>query len=239
MWIREQLGDVGGQKEWGVIGLTTSLLTRNLHPQPLVFPKVPFSRAIFMRARWKVCKRCNNEWMGQLQQRAKEIIGPAIDSKPIGLTPTEQGIIGNWGTMTAIMADYAHRQTVEEYRRREFFEHQEPPPNTQVLLLDVENDMQATPAESITELTTMYFNPRLVARHDQEQVHLYGCLFSIRRFGLLVVQGSLPPRQRALLDRITSQYTRVWPPTLKTLPWPPKTLKASAALNLTFELLGG
>src|SRR5262245_19261212 len=111
LWIREQLGDVAQTKRFGRIQLPSDT-------QPGDVYEGKWEDALIMAARWKVCTTCSNEWMSQLQQRAQPILGPMIDREPADLTPTQQAHVAMWASMTAITAEYAHGQTVEEFRRR-------------------------------------------------------------------------------------------------------------------------
>jgi hypothetical protein len=221
LWIREQLGDVGQAKRFARIQLPADV-------QPGDVYEGEWEDALIMAARWKVCTPCNNEWMSQFQQTAKPILGPMIDGRPADLSPTQQGIIARWASMTAITAEYAHGQTVEEFRRRWLFEHQEAPPNTWVFLLDAR-----------TFLKTAFCGLRRQEISKPENVHNYVMFLSIRDLGFLVIQGAVDLRQRRVIEKHHRRLISAWPIMLESRHWPPpEPMTPNLAIEVAYELLG-
>jgi hypothetical protein len=77
-----------------------------------------------------VCKKCNDTWMSQLEDRAKPILTPMIIGTPLVLRSEHQAAIATWCFKTAIMADFLSTpQSLTEATYREFFELRAPPSN--------------------------------------------------------------------------------------------------------------
>jgi hypothetical protein len=53
----------------------------------------------------RVCQRCNSEWMSQLEVRAKPLLEPMFDGKPVTLEQDEQAVVAAWVVKTLIMLD--------------------------------------------------------------------------------------------------------------------------------------
>lgn len=58
----------------------------------------------------RVCATCNNEWMSDLEKRAKPLIGWMILGKPIRLSVDDQLAVATWGFKTFLMLNLLHRR---------------------------------------------------------------------------------------------------------------------------------
>jgi len=220
-WMRRKLGGLVGQKQWGRFNLPADVTPGETYDGE-------FQNALLMRARYVICTTCNNEWMSVMQSRAQSVLEPVIDGSEIDISPTEQASLANWMTMTAIMAEYAHGQVVESYRREYFFTHKEPPPNTRAFLLRVESP-----------LVTAFSGIRRQRKGEPELVHNYVSFLSIRTLGTLVVQGALAGWQNRILSRYARFLVPVWPVALKPRHWPPPSpIDPNTAIQMQYELLG-
>ena len=52
------------------------------------------------------CQRCNNEWMSQLEQRAKVVVAPLLKGQPTTLDLKQIATLAEWTTKTAVCWDY-------------------------------------------------------------------------------------------------------------------------------------
>jgi hypothetical protein len=218
------LGDQGGTKSYGRVDLP---LGERLGAQLPYIGSI--ENALIMRARNVVCTTCNNGWMSRLQDETIPILGPTIDGQTIDISPSQQATAGTWAVMTAIMSEYAHGQTVEEFRRQYFYEHKSPPPNTLVLLLRLDDP----------PTTTAYWALRRRGKEHPENVYHYLVFLGIRELGILVIQGLLEHWQSAILDSRPRNLVRLWAPILAPRRWPPPAaLSINATLALSYEVMG-
>jgi hypothetical protein len=55
----------------------------------------------------RVCERCNNGWMHELEEAARPVLTPLIrKTQPRGLAPIEQEVISTWAIKTALMCEF-------------------------------------------------------------------------------------------------------------------------------------
>jgi len=89
----------------------------------------------------KVCERCNNEWMSDIDNVAKAVALPLISTQwnsRIMLTPEDQRILATWLTKIAIVGDSLNSGQGESFITQEarawFMAHRAPPPNWEVYI---------------------------------------------------------------------------------------------------------
>jgi hypothetical protein len=56
-----------------------------------------------------VCRKCNNEWMGKLQENAKPYLVPMLEGKNISLFRNGQNAIAAWATMMVMVSEYLEK----------------------------------------------------------------------------------------------------------------------------------
>lgn len=84
----------------------------------------------------RVCAKCNNGWLSNIEAAASRQAGPLIRGLKRRLRPERQTTIATWATKTAILLRYAlspPRPTPRD-QREWLFKHAEPPPNSFVFL---------------------------------------------------------------------------------------------------------
>jgi hypothetical protein len=83
----------------------------------------------------RVCRRCNNGWMHELEVAAKPIVTELLESRVRTLTVPDQTILGAWGAKTAMSYDLTQpRPTVPFENRSWLRERRELPPATVMLV---------------------------------------------------------------------------------------------------------
>jgi hypothetical protein len=78
----------------------------------------------------RVCGKCNNEWMSELEGRAQPILTPMIlgQQRAIILSPADQQILARWAFKTALMSEFASPKQEVGIRTYEgFYQHRRPP----------------------------------------------------------------------------------------------------------------
>lgn len=56
-----------------------------------------------------VCKKCNNEWMGTLQERVKPILLPMIKGEKVKIEKADQHVMASWVAMATMCAEFRAR----------------------------------------------------------------------------------------------------------------------------------
>jgi hypothetical protein len=78
-----------------------------------------------------VCAKCNNEWLSQIQERAKPILIPLIQGASIELSEADQATIASWCAMATMTAEFIDPEPLSKgisgAERRLFMKDQKPP----------------------------------------------------------------------------------------------------------------
>jgi hypothetical protein len=77
-----------------------------------------------------VCRRCNNEWMSELQSVAKPILLPLVLGEWGEISAKEREIVARWASMFNMVLDASeptHEAIIPE-QRHEFYQTQKPLP---------------------------------------------------------------------------------------------------------------
>lgn len=84
----------------------------------------------------RFCRHCNNDWMAELEARAKPIVGPLVKGEGRLLSVGNQALIALWAAKTVMVFDLTHEnyRTVADEDMRLLFERKQPPPATHVWL---------------------------------------------------------------------------------------------------------
>lgn len=77
--------------------------TLSVSGHPLIRQNIPLSLVV----RRAVCRRCNNEWMSELQNQAKPILKRMILGERINIAWQAQRVIAAWATMTSMVLDFS------------------------------------------------------------------------------------------------------------------------------------
>lgn len=76
-----------------------------------------------------VCKKCNNGWMGQLEERIKPTLLSIIENKSVTLAEQTLSILSRWIVMKVIVAEQSEEgtQLTPEVDRKKFYENEKIP----------------------------------------------------------------------------------------------------------------
>jgi hypothetical protein len=187
------------------------------------------------------CKRCNNTWMNDLENKVKPIISPMIlgsHSRKL-LTRREQLIIATWAVKTVMVVEFLHRESSARYftqdERRSLMSDAVPSRSTGAYVwlgrYDSKNDGVRGLAGSMT------YADRLPRAH--------GSLFAVGQLAIqiLVERSAVGQRDRLATrpgpwDQMLSQ---IWPPPSifetndPLLPWPPPVAITDQTFDATFD----
>ena len=180
-----------------------------------------------------VCKRCNNEWMSQIESATKPTIEQMITSEATPLGPEAQVVLARWAVKTAMVFQAADRLREPFYSRAEraaFKERFELPAHTSVWAATcVENRSVFTLASVLGSeefnptvsgfVTSLVFGPLAL------QVLTIRPPVEIPNTTRITIETSANPWQEILLP--------LWPSTGEHLSWPTRmALRGEDGVNL-------
>lgn len=192
----------------------------------------------------KVCGKCNNGWMAELESKAKPLLSPMIKGQAQSLDRAAQLLVATWAMKTFVVLDEAVGTThqVSETSRRLLKEEERPPEDSWVFISGIESSigpLRFTHAAAHTE------------QLDGEAAHFD--VYTLQ-MGALVIQGVVTDISLSASDRWGSEKsptfpaelerldfeTSLFPPRLETVTWPsPKLLYDARFLQYVQRMRGG
>lgn len=187
-----------------------------------------------------VCRKCNNGWMGTLQEKAKPILVPMFNEQSALMYRKQQTILGAWVTMFVMTSEFLTRDwvSISADERAWFKEKQRPPSHWRIWIGQREpyetsarfhhrtvafskDESKVAPAgtvpDSNTQTTTALLGNHIV-------IHVMSSPVARR----IIKRWQLPPA----IDRKLQQ---IWPVTVKQLIWPSNDRLTAANVNLLAE----
>jgi hypothetical protein len=179
-----------------------------------------------------VCRRCNNEWMNDLDRRVEPLLRPLAAGEARTFTEEKDvELIAAWGTKMAIMLDQLRgrsdltrkRGLIPENLRQAFYVTKRPPPDVVHVWLAC---FDARPVQMVwwrtTPLVIIPVDPRLYGGPYAELV-----TFVVNWLVVQVLFAPAQPQfQKLASDRTWGPHTSpyisgVWPVAASQLDWPP------------------
>lgn len=175
-----------------------------------------------------VCKKCNNEWMSVLQERAKPVIVPLLLGKPTSLDIASQITLSAWVAMATIVAEFDPRNStiaIHERDRDWLYKHHTAPSSFRIWIGQYADQnskgfyWHTTMPISSPEDVPEGENPDLPRSHTQTTTFIVGQLY------VHVLSSSVPAvvSKLRLNGRAPSLLTQVWPSIHQSITWPPGT----------------
>jgi hypothetical protein len=185
----------------------------------------------------RVCTVCNNEWMSNLEKRAKPLLLPMIEGRPTVIAEErDKRTLGAWALKTLMMLEYAkpERESLIPRPHCVFLRtYQRPPQQVKVW-------MGALPAELPNAPRARRFWERATYRKGplpaSDELKLYLGAISIKQlvfriegfFGDDVVRRYMDKSGRPRLEDLALQ---IWPPGDDQVKWPPPMLETEESLR--------
>lgn len=94
-----------------------------------------------------VCEDCNNNWMSQIESKAKPILESLILNKPIVLNRSQQKFIIQWAILRTIISEYTDQPTkaITAKERKTFYQTNEGPANWYVWIAKKKSNSETWP----------------------------------------------------------------------------------------------
>jgi hypothetical protein len=177
-----------------------------------------------------VCKKCNNEWMDQLDKQADRLITPVVQKQRVSLAGfTDQALLAAWVYKAAILGDQAKPGPgIPAADHRYFYDHWQPPRGCFIWVAG----LRELPGHYEAWVTTK--NLRGDTSDGRTDTGYYATMVVNHFVAQMVV---LPFREIAIPNRATNPQVlrQVWPPTYDTTQWPPPAALRRADLPTLAE----
>lgn len=168
-----------------------------------------------------LCKRCNNEWCGSIEDEARPIMTPMIVGESVRLSPDAQTVLAIWAMKTILMLQltYPHdHRGIPSDQYWWFREHRCPVPNEQIWIARHDGSGDWPIASHYYALGL--FDPAVSKPPDHHNGHAVA--FSVghlvfRAFGHTVETGTIA----APGDPFHGALRRIWPATGDVVDFPP------------------
>jgi hypothetical protein len=169
-------------------------------------------QSLYMKAYRCVCAQCNNGWMSEIQDQAKNVIRPMTDALVTPISLADRGRLASWAAMTSITCEYAHKRRVDRQRRTYFYDHRSLP-NMRVFL-----------SELVGKYSDSYGVMTGFARPGHYDSHLEFMVLTLWTVGFWVLQGAMSPSQvNELARHVGSRLVPIFPVVdVEGRQWPPE-----------------
>jgi hypothetical protein len=161
-----------------------------------------------------VCGTCNSEWMNTLDLRTQEIVAPMVRGEPTEIrTLRDQLTLARWITKLAFMFDYKQdKSTIPRDVAERFYKTRLPPMSAYIWVA-------ASPP--LVPYHASGFTWTTEGRGDDSEFYLLTA-----RVNDLVLQYLMPlvGEVNPVRRRYRRAIRQVWPPTYKSLSWPPNEI---------------
>jgi hypothetical protein len=191
-----------------------------------------------------VCERCQKRLNRHFEIPAINLLKPMIAGQPITLSPEQQTIVASWVAKTGLLRllkDAEHPKIAPNARLdrrehalrnlREVIKDLKPPANSFIRLgrYDWSASTDPTPLPERTYIPSSPL-PRMDAAGNGGAGHLYWELFLGRPDRLARIEQGMTS---------TDWHSRIWPPQVGPLQWPPARALSPFDLAITTMLLSG
>ncbi len=183
----------------------------------------------------RVCASCNNGWMSQLQEDAKEFLVPMLAGQPVRLHRRAQHILSAWIAMLVMVAEYMEPDnvTVPESDRRFLMETRKPPRHWRIWIAC--HRRQQAPLYSHNSLEFVQesegFTRGPATNHNTQSSticvgkHLvFHTMSSVLAYDLI--------RRWRLPSTVATGLDQIWPVRTKIVTWPRSVSLNDAGLTL-------
>ena len=178
------------------------------------------------------CKRCNETWMGQLEEQVAPLLTPMLNNEEVTLRPLEQQAIARWATLKMLVAQEMHGETapvVPLERFRQFFIDRRLPIGGQVWLGRYSG---GGPWPTSYRFQSLYLTLNGEDGPGHPNAYLLG--FSIGHLAVVywgheIVNGPTPD-----IAPISEYLIPIWPATGQ-VQWPPPALMEADGLDFVLD----
>ncbi|WP_443970841.1 hypothetical protein [Sphingobium sp. CR28] len=183
----------------------------------------------------RTCRRCNNEWMSQMEMAVRPYLQPILERRAVELPAVGQELLAQYFVMKSMVADLSRDgENVYSVRdRTDFYRDRSIPPGTMVSLYLFQHETDPFVGQYNKEATGNDGSDWETSK-DRECVANF-----IFRFGELLVQILLTRNPNADVRGAPGWTYRIHPPTSALLRWPPLLrLSARDAYRVQHSLEG-
>jgi hypothetical protein len=184
----------------------------------------------------KVCRRCNNRWMSDLESKAKQVLAPMIHGNELLLDPNDQLTIAKWAMKSTIVYEI-HDDREEYFFNRDdchrLFASGSMPLNDTAIYLAYFDD--PTPGQVRLTETRRKGLPAADERGQFPEIEIYCTTFAIKHFAMQVITLH---RAKTFTEPLTFNIPPEWQdaslciwPVAADVTWPPRLVLNDGDFN--------
>jgi hypothetical protein len=174
-----------------------------------------------------VCRPCNNEWMSELQEKAKPYLIPMLSGHEIKLRRNGQTAVASWVTMMVMVAEHLNAESVAigPSERRRFKDNHMPPSHWRIWIGRHEAASHPLFTHNILSFATEEEIKRLgiegaIPANTQTSTILLGKHLLIHVMSSPVARSII--RRWRLPIALAPSLTQIWPVVSGQVIWPPR-----------------
>lgn len=208
VWMHPHLPKIQNARNW------TAIVSQTVNDIQTTRKK-PQMGHVFTKKIKAVCKRCNETWMGDIEEDAKPILRPIIHGKPIVIDHTNQVKLATWIVLKFLVADHEKNATpISSKKFLSAFKEKREIPERIKIWIGYHNAFEWS-AGYWSRGVTISFAPKAPTGRLRSNVKTVafgaGHLFSLTFFSLL---------DRIDLEIDNPFTTKLWPNDSPTITWP-------------------
>lgn len=167
-----------------------------------------------------VCESCNNQWMSQLENRAKNGLPPLIAGQACRIAPGGQRLLATWAVKTTMTAEFttdSTKNSTQEHRSW-LMSNDCPPSNWFVWIA---NHKSAIWANLGIYQSNVLVSPTEVDKPSDAPYYAQSTVFGVGHLLFLVIHSNAPIVNSHFHGREADGLPQIWPPQERSILWPP------------------
>ena len=171
----------------------------------------------------RVCTRCNNDWMNDLETQVRPFLEPMVLGKPVVISPADQHALAQWAMKTFLMHDLCHPDDPLPLSQFRSFFHTRTPPTDSIIWVAAYGGRKLA-AQGLARGLAYTRRPAIDLPPETAYLYLGTFLAGAAMFQLLMHVGggnAVPPVRSPFRLRA---FRGIWPPLGEPISWPPSNV---------------
>jgi hypothetical protein len=178
-----------------------------------------------------VCKKCNNEWLSDLEGRTKPLILDLLRGGHDGLSPEEQNLLATWAAKTCMTAEFLDRSkiAIPQGDRTHLMRTISPPKTGWWIWIAGNAGLEWI--AGISHFSAHFSEIPPIAPEATGIPNVQSTTLGLGCLLFHIVSTTFPDLSFALDDPAISDLRPIWPASGAALPWPPDRFLTDEGVN--------